>query len=82
MEMKAELVYCTKFDWVNEKSARKALPYAALSAQEGSEESFEEFERVTSGYVNQRSYEWHKAQKRQMAITLFNLAVKKGFIDC
>lgn len=72
----------TGFDWVGEKNKRKALPYAAVSAQQDSEETYERFQAVTSGYVNHHSHEWHKAQKRQMAVTLFSLAVRKGFIDC
>ena len=80
--MKVELVYCTKFNWMNERNYRKAVPYAALSAMESADETYEEFETVTSGYVNRRSYALHTQSRRDMAVELFNIAVRNGFIDC
>ncbi len=72
----------TLFNWADKNvSNRKALPYAAVSAQSYSE-TYEEFKANTSGYVNPSSYQWWKRKQREMAVNLFSLAVKQGFIDC
>lgn len=72
----------TGFDWTAKNVPnRKAVAYAAVSAQEHAE-TYEQFQAVTSGYNSPRSYElWHQRQ-RDMAANLFSIAVRGGFIDC
>jgi hypothetical protein len=84
--MKAELVYCTKFDWIaaskDAKERRKATPYAALSALERSEMSWEEFKRTSSGYVTHGAHQHCCKMDRETAMYLFEAAVRNGFVDC
>ena len=71
------------FNWTaNNVPNRKALPYAAVSAQDATSESYAEFQAVTSGWKDFSSDELFIDRKYEMAINLFSLAGRDGFIDC
>lgn len=77
----------TGFDWIaankqDRRQLRICMPYAAMHAQASSEQTYEEFQATTSGYVNRRSYEWLIQEQRKQAVNLFSMAVERGFIDC
>ncbi len=72
----------TAFNWTaKDVPHRKAVAYAAVSAQEHAE-TYDEFKAKTSGWNSPRSYELWQGRQRDMAANLFSIAVRKGFIDC
>lgn len=73
----------TKFNWTDKSiPSRKAVAYAAVSAQEATNETYAEFQAVTSGWKDQSSYELFIDRKYEQAINLFSIAGRHGFIDC
>lgn len=61
---------------------RHTIVYAAVSAQNSTDETYEEFKATTSGHTSRSTYEWLQKDRRERAVELFNIARNRGFVDC